>query len=242
MGGETANRVELMEPPLAPRERLHVLKHDDLFAVFDAWGDFYGSLHQVGPSIGADGLFQDDTRILSRLTLRISGAVPELLSGTIGRDNVVFSAHLTNPTFRDRSGRLVPPSQMAIHRRRLLWNRTLYEVLHVRNYSHEPILADLEIEVDADFRDVFEIRGMARLRRGEVLPPHYAGNSLTLGYRGLDGETRRTAFGFSVPVEINGQRIRIPFDLAHGETRHVTITVSSTGEPASPDRISFLRA
>ena len=242
MGGETANRVELMEPPLAPRERLHVLKHDDLFAVFDAWGDFYGSLHQVGPSIGADGLFQDDTRILSRLTLRISGAVPELLSGTIGRDNVVFSAHLTNPTFRDRSGRLVPPSQMAIHRRRLLWNRTLYEVLHVRNYSHEPILADLEIEVDADFRDVFEIRGMARLRRGEVLPPHYAGNSLTLGYRGLDGETRRTAFGFSVPVEIKGQRIRIPFDLAHGETRHVTITVSSTGEPASPDRISFLRA
>ena len=96
--------------------------------------------------------------------------------------------------------------------------------------------------MDADFRDVFEIRGMARLRRGEVLPPHYAGNSLTLGYRGLDGETRRTAFGFSVPVEIKGQRIRIPFDLAHGETRHVTITVSSTGEPASPDRISFLRA
>ena len=242
MGGETANRVELMEPPLGPRERLHVLKHDDLFAVFDAWGDFYGSLHQVGPSIGADGLFQDDIRILSRLTLRVSGAVPELLSGTIGRDNVVFSAHLTNPTFRDRSGRLVPPSQMAIHRRRLLWNRTLYEVLHVRNYSHEAILADLEIDVDADFRDVFEIRGMARLRRGEVLPPHYAGNSLTLGYRGLDGETRRTAFGFSDSVEIKGQRIRIPFDLAHGETRHVTITVSSTGEPTSPDRISFLRA
>jgi hypothetical protein len=93
MGGEAANRIELMEPPLGPRERLHVLKHDDLFAVFDAWGDFYGSLHQIGPSIGADGLFQDDTRILSRLTLRISGAVPELLSGTIGRDNVVFSAH-----------------------------------------------------------------------------------------------------------------------------------------------------
>ena len=56
MGGETANRIELMKPPLGPRERLHVLKHDDLFAVFDAWGDFYGSLHQVGPSIGADGL------------------------------------------------------------------------------------------------------------------------------------------------------------------------------------------
>ena len=45
-----------------------------------------------------------------------------------------------------------------------------------------------------------------------------------------------------MPVEIKGQRIRIPFDLAQGETRHVTMTVSSTGEPASPDRISFLRA
>ena len=42
-----------------------------------------------------------------------------------------------------------------------------------------------------------------------MLPPHYAANSLTLAYRGLDGETRRTAFGFSVPVEIkDGDEVR----------------------------------
>lgn len=232
----------LMEPALSSGERLHVLKHDDLFAVFNAWGDFHGRLHHVGPNIGADGLFQDDTRILSRLTLRISGKLPELLSGSIGRDNVVFSAHLTNPTFEDPTGNMVARSQMAIHRRRFLWNRTLYEALHIHNFSPEPILADLEIDVDADFRDVFEIRGATRTRRGEMLSTRREDRSLTLSYRGLDGRVRRTTIGFSVPVEIMGQRIRIPVQLAPRQSRHSIMTISSDGHTATPDRIAFLAA
>ena len=54
-----AKTLELAEPTPARAETLHVLKHDDLFAVFDARGDFHGHLHPVGPSIGADGLFQE---------------------------------------------------------------------------------------------------------------------------------------------------------------------------------------
>jgi glycogen debranching enzyme len=232
----------LMEPALSSGERLHVLKHDDLFAVFNAWGDFHGSMHKVGPNMGADGLFQDDTRILSRLTLTISGQLPELLSGSIGRDNVVFSAHLTNPTFEDRTGKAVARSQMAIHRRRLLWNRTLYEALHIRNFSPDPILADLEIDVDADFRDVFEIRGATRTRRGEILSAHREERSLTLSYWGLDGRVRRTTIGLSVPVEIAGQRIRVPIQLAPGESQHAIMTISSDAKPASADRLAFLSA
>lgn len=232
----------LTEPALSSGERLHVLKHNDLFAVFNAWGDFHGSMHKVGPNIGADGLFQDDTRILSQLTLTISGQFPELLSGSIGRDNVVFSAHLTNPTFEDRTGKAVARSQMAIHRRRLLWNRTLYEALHIRNFSPDPILADLEIDVDADFRDVFEIRGATRTRRGEILSAHREERSLTLSYRGLDGRVRRTTIGLSVPVEIAGQRIRVPIELAPGESQHAIMTISSDAKPASADRLAFLSA
>ena len=104
MGDELAAEIvelEVFAPALGGP--LLVLKHDDLFAVFDTRGDFYGDLHAVGPSMGADGLFQDDTRILSKLILRVQGKVPELLSGEIGRDNVVFTAHLINSAFRDRN-------------------------------------------------------------------------------------------------------------------------------------------
>src|SRR5262245_49972412 len=96
-----ATSFNLAEPALTQVDPLFVLKHDDLFAVFDARGDFHGALHDVGPSIGADGLFQDDTRILSRLVMKLAGHEPQLLGGRIDPDNVVFSAHLTNESFED---------------------------------------------------------------------------------------------------------------------------------------------
>jgi hypothetical protein len=123
MGEEVAAKaLDLAEPAWA-RGGLHVLKHDDLFAVFDARGDFHGHLHPVGPSVGADGLFQDDTRILSKLALRIQGSPPELLSSDIGRKNVVFTAHLTNSAFHDCRNTGVPKAQVYLLRRRLLWRR-----------------------------------------------------------------------------------------------------------------------
>jgi glycogen debranching enzyme len=243
MGQDSAAKVvELAEPALAQGEALHVLKHDDLFAVFDAWGDVHGLLHPVGPSTGADGLFQDDTRILSRFTLGLAGKAPQLLGGTIGRDNVVFSANLTNPAFQDRTGRGVAPSQIAIHRRRLLWRRKLYEALQVQNFSGDPLSFDLTIDVDADFRDVFEIRGATRARRGEVLSPSIEGNALTLSYRGLDGQVRRTTVAVSVPAVIKGQRIVIPIELQPGASRHLLLAVSSGGDTTRPTRTEFFSA
>jgi glycogen debranching enzyme len=230
--GEDISAIELAEPALFHCEPLYVLKHDDLFAVFNAWGDFHG----------ADGLFQDDTRILSRFTLRIGGVVPQLLGGTIGRDNVVFSAHLANPAFFDRSGRLIATGQLAVHRRRLLWRRKLYETLKVQNFSHDLVSAILEIEADADFCDVFEIRGVTRVRRGELLQPRAEGNSLILAYRGLDGQFRQTAISFSVPVDIQGRRVQIRINLPPGKAHHLIVTVSSQGEAATPNQGEFLRA
>ena len=125
MGADLAKAVELAATASGPDAQLLVLKHDDLFAVFDARGDFHGDLHAVGPSMGADGLFQDDTRILSKLILRVQGKSPELLSGNIGRDNVVFTAHLTNAAFRDNLNKPVPRAQIHLLRRRLLWKRKL---------------------------------------------------------------------------------------------------------------------
>jgi glycogen debranching enzyme len=234
--------AERAESAKALGGQLYVLKHDDLFAVFNARGDFHGALHAVGPSTGADGLFQDDTRILSKLVLRLQGEMPELLSGDIGRDNVVFTAHLTNPLFRDRRNRLVPHGEIYLLRRRLLWQRKLYETLLVKSYSAEPILFDLTLDADADFRDVFEIRGMTRARRGEAQQPCSESNCLTLSYRGLDGQVRTTSITFSAPLAIRQQHIVLPIELKPGAVRQILMTISSDGDTSMPSRADFFTA
>ncbi|HWE07075.1 MAG TPA: glycogen debranching N-terminal domain-containing protein, partial [Rhizomicrobium sp.] len=66
---------------------LFVLKQGDTFLVADVFGDVRGE---------ADGLFHNDTRVLSRLRLLLGGGRPSLLGGTVSQDNVFFIAHLTN--------------------------------------------------------------------------------------------------------------------------------------------------
>ena len=236
--------LQLSESAVVSRDALHVLKHDDLFAVFDAYGDFHGELHPVGPSEGADGLFQDDTRILSKLSLRLQGCSPELLSGSVGRDNVVFTAHLTNPAFHDRRGSLVAPRQLYIVRRRLLWQHKLYEALHIQSFAAEPVAFDLTFDADADFRDVFELRGMTRIRRGESLQPCVDADCFTLSYRGLDGETKVTALAFSVPAVIRDRRIILPVEVEPGAAarQQILMTIASNGDTSSPSPASFFAA
>jgi len=74
----------------SPRPR-RTLKHEDTFAVFDSHGD-------MGASAGGpDGLFDHDTRYLSRLELLINGMQPLLLGSNFRDDNLTLTADLTNP-------------------------------------------------------------------------------------------------------------------------------------------------
>src|SRR6266446_2914331 len=69
---------------LLPR---YTLKDANTVLLADALGDIQGS---------DDGLFTNDTRVLSRLELAIAGRRPSLLGAAINQDNTVFTAHLTN--------------------------------------------------------------------------------------------------------------------------------------------------
>ncbi|HMC94020.1 MAG TPA: glycogen debranching N-terminal domain-containing protein, partial [Polyangia bacterium] len=59
--------------------RLYALKDRDTFLVADAFGDVVGM---------GDGLFHNDTRILSRFQLLLGSHPPSLLSAAIAQDNV----------------------------------------------------------------------------------------------------------------------------------------------------------
>ena len=83
-------------------DTLQALKDADTFLVADAWGDLKD---------GADGLFHQDTRILSRLVMTAGLARPSRLSSGVSRDNVFFTAHTTNRPLPPMGGRSSPPGR-----------------------------------------------------------------------------------------------------------------------------------
>ena len=164
---------------------VRVLKHGDSFAVFDPHGDMVatpGSEH---------GLYYAGTRFLSQFELLLAGRQPLLLSSTISEDNAVFTADLTNSDVV-RDGRpLVSRGLLHLFRSRLLSNGTWIECVRVTNHALHPIEVPLSFRFDADFADIFEVRGMRRSARGQR-QTSATSPDVVLRYRGLDGVDRQT--------------------------------------------------
>ena len=171
-------------------ERPHVLKCGDCFAVLDA----YGQVQAFGPA--AEGLFFEDTRHLSRLAIAIDGRRPPLLSSAISEDNAELAVDLTNPDLVEDD--ILRSTRDVVHilGSTVLADDALMLALELRNFASTPISLQLALAFDADFRDLFELRGSVRSRRGERLPDAERSGMPVLGYRGIDGIVRRTVFEF----------------------------------------------
>jgi len=198
-----------------------VLKHGDGFAVFDGRGD-------ARPAVGgAQGVYYQDTRHLSGLTLTIDGEAPLLLSSILRDDNATLTCDLTNPDFYDSQGKLELPHDL-IHLRRsqFLWKSGCFERIYVRNFDDRPRRVEIALEFEADFADLFEVRGFHRKRRGDLHEPRVAGASVVLSYTGLDKRLRATSLHFDpAPTSLNGRRAAYAVDLAARESASIFIEV-----------------
>jgi glycogen debranching enzyme len=166
-------------------DRVRVLKHADTFAVFDAKGDILPIGH------GEQGLYHEGTRYLSRLEFRLLDRQPFLLSSTVKEQMAVLSVNLTNPDIS--AGDVVALRRNALHvtRTSLLWDMACHEDLRIRNFELSPVDLKISIVFDADFADIFEVRGFQRQRRGRVLPPVVGADGIVISYEGLDQVLRR---------------------------------------------------
>src|SRR6266496_2803978 len=165
--------------------RTRVLKQGDTFAVFDRFGD----IETFGT--GELGLYYQDTRFLSRLTLRLGKDRPLLLSSTVREDNAVMAVDATNPDAWRDSEIVIPRGTVHVFRSKILWEKTCHERLRIHNYGRAAVDVSFAIEFDADFADIFELRGMNRERRGRRLETQVTKRGLVLAYEGLDNRIRR---------------------------------------------------
>src|SRR5437773_1414874 len=161
-------------------EHIEVLKQGDTFGLFDRYGD----IHSL--RTGSHGLYHEGTRFLSRFALTVNGERPLLLSSTVKEDNVLLNVDLTNPDMTYEGQGEVARGALHLSRTRFLWHGRCFERLRVHNYSLLPVPVRLSFSVDADFADLFEVRGTVRARRGRRLESVIFKDGLSLGYEGLD--------------------------------------------------------
>jgi glycogen debranching enzyme len=228
MSAETAARTEIENVSAfyipSTRATLHarrVLKDGDSLAVLDEFGN-------ISATNAAEGFFFEDTRYLSRLVLTIDGQPPLLLSSTVTEDNATLDVDLANPDVIDHGRVIVARNTIHILRSLLVGERTLFETIELANFGHADAALTIELTFDADFADMFEVRGTARVRRGTILADEPYSDGVTLAYRGLDDIVRRTRITFDPPPETMRLRhARWRIALAPGERRLLHFTFGS---------------
>jgi glycogen debranching enzyme len=197
------------------------LKHGDTFGVFDLHGDI------AAAGMGEQGLYHAGTRFLSRFELLLGMRRPLLLGSNISDDNTTLAVDLTNPDIvRDER---VALARGALHmfRSRLLWNGQLVERVRLANHARDPISVPLVLRFDADFVDLFEVRGMHRDRRGTRSPAEVSDHRVVLTYRGLDNVERRTTVGWDLrPERVDAGAARFAISLAPQQTADLEVAVS----------------
>ncbi len=210
-------------------EQLQVLKHNDTFLLCNRTGD-------IAPAGGEQGLYRQDTRFLSHEALRIDGQRPLYLGSTVHENNNLLTIDLMNPDLGDGDSRIAKGT-LHIFRAKLLWQDACYEHVRLNNHGEEPLQARLSLAFDADFTDLFEVRGSSRVKRGTRLPVDVGTAEVALPYRGLDHVVRRTRLRFEpAPSKLEEHRAEFAVELAPGGESHLYITAicERESEPAPP--------
>jgi glycogen debranching enzyme len=215
-------------------ERTRVLKHGDTFAVFDHYGD-------IKPGgLGEEGLYHEGTRFLSGLLLELEGRRPFFLNSTVRGENDQLAIALTNPDLLRNEQVWLPLGTLHLALKKFLWKGVCYQQLSVKNHALEQVETTLSLHFEADFADIFEVRGMKRKARGQDLAPEVTDDRVVLGYRGLDGIVRRTQIQFEPPPSsLTAATVRLDLSLQPQQEVTFFVTVACERVPAAPAVLGF---
>ncbi|MEU6989411.1 glycogen debranching N-terminal domain-containing protein [Streptomyces sp. NPDC046465] len=134
-------------------DRHRLLVRGRTFAAVGTGGDISGVGGARGGA-GPDGLFVRDARHLSRWQLTADGAVPEVLTPV---DTSTAATGAARCVLVPRGGRQEPPAY-TLFREQAVADGAFVESLRVVSNRPVPTRVRIELTVDADFTDQFELR------------------------------------------------------------------------------------
>jgi glycogen debranching enzyme len=177
-GGERG--TELVLSTTHDSEQL-VCARGSLFLVTDRRGD-------IAPRGARElGLFFNDTRHLSYLSLQVEAAELVHLSAESSHD--AFNQIDLMVSGLDEGEFLDDPQNFLHVRRRQLLEDAYVEELTFTNFLGRAVDIAVRLEFDVDFADIFEVRGAKRPKRGTQQAPALTASGVHFSYAGLDGVT-----------------------------------------------------
>ncbi|MFH0352469.1 MAG: glycogen debranching N-terminal domain-containing protein, partial [Chromatiales bacterium] len=204
-------------------DRPRVLKQGETFGIFDRSGD----ISAIG--LGEEGLYHQGTRFLSAMELKINGARPLVLNSAVRKDNSLLMVDLTTPDLYEAAKLSIRKDTLHIFRAKLLWEGAQYEHIRLVNYGDHRMSLRISVFFEADYADIFEVRGIRRAVRGNCLPARRLGRELVLAYRGLDHVSRHTRIIASVDPD-PGVGTRLYFSLVLGPRDEHELSVTAVCE------------
>ena len=211
---EAGYEHQIQSPSSIQEQELRAVKHGDSFALFDTHGDV------VGTEKAPEGVYYRDMRQISFWRLTLCGAYPLLLGSALDDRVDALIVDLTNPRLTNRQGQQIPPDVLHFSRVKFLYDGSAFERLAVRNFDKRTHAFSIELTLGADFRDMFEVRGDSRPRRGAHAAPNCSANGVEYTYTGLDEIERQTAVSFAPePDFVGAHKVRFDVTLAPGERK-----------------------
>lgn len=205
-------------------DRTRVLKSGDTFLIANRYGD----IEELGTS--QFGLFHAESRHLSRFSMRLNRLQPLLLSSVVREDNAFLAVDMTNVDSPEAvTSSIGDLSRGTVHvfRSQFLLPGCRYEHIRIRNYGLESVRLTLSFQFDADFADIFEVRGSKRERHGQRLPKRVKKETAILAYKGLDDVLRQTSITFSPrPTMLTVHEASYSITLAPAEETSMFCSVS----------------
>ena len=131
---------------------------NDEVVVCELWGEMSSTKEQ--------GYFASDTRLVSGYRLKLGGERPILLNGAAtGHHSARFE--FTNPALVGSDGH-----QLSEHSLHLRLDRSVGPGIHedydLTNQGRDNVVLDLEVSVESDFADLFDVKAHRRVRRGSI--------------------------------------------------------------------------
>ncbi|RCW51655.1 MULTISPECIES: amylo-alpha-1,6-glucosidase [Halanaerobium] len=204
----------------------NVIKNDDIFLITDRSADI------VKAEFDQNGLYRNDTRYLSKYNLLLNGEKLLVLKSET-KDNLFNEILLTNAQTNQ-----LAEGKILVKRKETLVDNVFYDNFKIKNYAHNQKKICLEIEIDADFLDIFEVRKYFKedLERKRVKKTT-TNNYLKLIYHGLDKVERSVIIASESDLCLYKQnKVKFEFELDAGEEKEITLSIKTEDSSESnPD-------
>jgi len=145
----------------------------------------FGRAHDRANVQGA-GLFVRDTRFLSHFETRLDGQVLEVLTiRTVDPSTLIITS--SNRTLMLADGRSLQGQSVVVVQEVRLGTAIAVQTV-IQNFDGQSVELQITFELGADFRDMFDVRGITPVRRATPLPANITDAAIVLGADSSNGE------------------------------------------------------